>query len=139
MSDDSNPLLQSIRYLYEGRQSQLGMPIAEQAQFHDPLVIVHGRDRILSMFKKLNRLYPATTVERFDGVDVQSHQYELIVHYRRREASKPTAFHSRIEFTLVDGEIMTIIEDWQKPFSRSGRSERAMSQWVRRSLGRLLS
>lgn len=136
---DPEQLRQTVRFLYEGRCDGPRADLARDCEFRDPLVIVRGSDRVVSMFQKLNRMYPATSVASFAPLPGNASQYALSVQYRRKADGKATIFESEIEFLCDRGEIIQITEDWKRPMKLSGRGTHLVSRWCRGGLGRIFS
>jgi hypothetical protein len=132
-------MLQTVRLLYEGTCDNPGVTLSSRCEFHDPLVIVRGKDRVVSMFQKLNRIYPATTVASLSPLQGHTNKYDLAVHYRRQESGKATVFETEIEFIFDGGEILRITEDWKRPINLSGRGRFPVNRWCREGLGRIFS
>jgi|GEM_PF-3065588 len=136
---DLKQLEMTIRCLYEGTRGSQDVRLPDQIEFHDPVVIVRGANGVRRMFKKLNRLFPASVVHEFSLISGQSDQFSLCVHYRRHHASTPTIFRSVLQVERTDGEISKLVEHWTHPIRRPGNSTRFGSRWLRGRIGRLLS
>lgn len=136
---DCERMRQTVRFLYEGPHGQPTVPMSARCEFHDPLVMVRGKERLLSMFRKLNRIYPASSVEVFEPLTGSNGKYALSVHYRRQASAKAAVFLTEIEFTFEGEEIIQITEDWQQPFKLSGRGTSLLNRGLRVGLGRLFS
>ena len=132
-------MLQTVRFLYEGSCEQPNVALSERCEFYDPLVIVRGKNRVVSMFQKLNRIYPATSVASFLPLPESTHKYALSVHYRRQASGKATVFETEIEFVFDGEEIFQITEDWKRPIQLSGRGLHLVNRWCREGLGRIFS
>ena len=139
MNPELSDLRQTVRNLYEGPGDDSGIPLAAECAFHDPLVVVYGEKNVLAMFRKLNRMYPATSVASFAPLENSPGKYALSVHYRRRGAAKATVFQTEIEFLFAGEEIVQITEDWIRPVPLSGRGTHRVNRWLRESLGRIFS
>ena len=129
----------TTRHLYEGVHHPIDMPLSASLQFKDPLVIVSGRTRVLRMFRRLNALFPASTLKTFVPIEGQSEQFQLCTHYRRTPQSPPHVFETIMELKVVDGEITAITEHWKSPITLHGNSTNPAARFFRRGLGRLLS
>lgn len=138
-SVDAERLRQTVCHLYESNQKNPGFQLSTDCEFHDPIVIVRSAQQVSSMFSKLNRMFPASTVEIFEPVKGTAAKYELSVHYRRSTLHAPTIFYTEIEFAFHGNEIIQITEDWRRPMRLSGRGTSPMSRWFRMGLGRLMS
>ena len=95
----------TIRHLYEGQHVRRGAPLSDQVEFRDPLVVVRGERSVAAMFRKLNALFPVTTIERFEAEEDGVLRFSMSVHYRRAEGAKAKVFESTLEVEAVDGAI----------------------------------
>ena len=135
----TDALRQLVIALYEGHSLPAETRLTDDCEFRDPVVIVRGQDRVLSMFQKLNRLYPASKVESFEAQSQECLRYRLTVHYRRKLSSKPRPFETEVEFEIHRGCISKITEDWRSPFFLDGRGGGKFSRAFRTLMGRVLS
>ena len=103
------------------------------------MVLVQGQARVVRMFRRLNRLFPASRVESFTSVDDSTHQFDLCVLYRRKRDAKGRLFRTRIELTVDQGEILKIVEHWQSPVRLNGNRTHGISRLLRRGLGHILA
>ena len=131
--------LSTMRHLYEGESSPFGIEVAHDITFRDPLVVVHGRPQVISMFRRLNRLFPYSKIQRFDQIDASANDYDLLVHYRRKPTAAPRPFHTRLQLQVSDDRLVSIVEHWQSPLSFSANAGSRLTELARRGLGRLLS
>ncbi len=132
-------LIITLKRLYEGRDSEQGLPLDDNIEFRDPMVIVRGQNRVLRMFRRLNALFPATRIVECTPMDHQHRQFALCVHYGRSPQSTPKVFRTTLDIQVSDGRLTSMVEHWTQPMNLRGDSERAISTWVRSGLGRLLS
>ena len=117
----------------------MGTPIAPKVIFRDPLVVVHGQRKVIRMFRRLNRLFPASSIVSFEPIDGGRFEYELIVHYRRKPNQKERPFRTRLQFDHMDDHITAITEHWLSPVKLSAKTGSGVQEFVRKGLGRLLS
>ena len=62
---DLGPLRSTMEHLYEGEQNAIGITLSSEIEFHDPLVVVRGTPRVMTMFRRLNRLFPQSKIHTF--------------------------------------------------------------------------
>ena len=132
-------LQQTLKHLYEGVHHPLGIPLADAVIFRDPVVVVCGRPQVLRMFSRLNRLFPASSMEAFDRLDASPEAYELLMHYRRHRDSKAQLFKTRLVIEQRDGAIQSVEEHWISPIKVSAKTNSMVLKWIQRRLGRILS
>ena len=132
-------LQQTIRYLYEGGHVEPGCPLANDCVFTDPIVIVQGRAAVIKMFLRLNRLFPASKVVSWAPISFEPGVYSLLMHYRRKQTSRPKEFRTRVEITLVDGQLSQIVEHWTGAVSLKGDSQNPAFRVLRSGFGKVLS
>ena len=137
MQDDQFPA--TARYLYEGNHNYPGPLMAEKVEFHDPFVVVKGRDKVERMFRRLNQLFPATRVVVCESIGEAGDRYALCVHYRRHARCRPTVFRSVLEVVWDNGRIARLQEHWVSPLNRRGDDAGAMSSLLRRTVGRMVA
>ena len=130
---------QLVIALYEGQPLPKEPRLSDDCEFRDPVVIVRGIEQVLSMFRKLNRLYPASKVMVFEQQALEWNRFRLVVHYRRKSTSKPRPFETEIEFEFQQDRIARITEDWRSPLHLSGRGQSRLSKAFRSIAGRVLS
>ena len=133
---DLSPLRSTMEHLYEGEQNAIGITLSSEIEFHDPLVVVRGAPRVMTMFRRLNRLFPQSKIHTFRPLN-DGGLFSLCVHYRRRHTATPKVVHSEIELSIQDGQLIRMVEHWKKPVSLRG--DQGMTRWVRLGLGRVLS
>tara|TARA_B100001093_G_scaffold489532_1_gene527786 strand:+ start:240 stop:683 length:444 start_codon:yes stop_codon:yes gene_type:complete len=139
MDVDDLGLQQTIRFLYEGEHVEPGCPLANDCVFTDPIVIVEGRAAIIKMFRRLNRLFPASQVVSWTPISSEPGTYQLLMYYRRKQTSRPNEFKTRVEITVVDGQLSQIVEHWTGPVSFKGDSRNPAFRVIRGGLGKILS
>ena len=137
MTNDA--LKQLVTALYEGRPLPDEPRLTNGCEFRDPVVVVRGAERVFSMFRKLNRLYPASKVVVFEPQAPEGKRFRLVVHYRRKSTSKPRPFETEIEFEFQQDRVARITEDWRSPLHLSGRGQSLLSKAFRSIAGRVLS
>ena len=69
--------LTTMRHLYEGESSPVGIEVAHDITFRVPLMVVHGRPHVISMFRRLNRPFPYSKIQRFDQIDASANDSDL--------------------------------------------------------------
>ena len=134
---DTETLNQSLRFLYEGRQAEHPKTFNEDIVFSDPLVLVQGRIRVEEMFRKLNKIFPATELISFEAIPNEIITWQMQVHYKKRPTSTPKVFQSRVNIEFKDGLISKITEHWEKPMRLKGDGQSILSRGLRGGLGRL--
>ena len=134
---DSGKALETLKYLYEGRTKGSELPLSEDVEFRDPLVLVKDRSRVEEMFRKLNNFYPATEINVFDPIEGEPLSWTMHTHYRKTEQSDPKVFQSTLELELEDGLVRRITEHWHKPLTLRGDGSSLLSRGIRTGIGRL--
>ena len=134
---DTETLKQSLRFLYEGRQAEHPNTYSTDLVFSDPLVLVQNQARVEEMFRKLNKIFPATEIASFEASPNETSTWLMQVHYKKTPTSRPKVFKSRVNIEFNDGLISRITEHWQKPLKLSGDGRSVLSRGVRSGLGRL--
>ena len=132
-------LIDTIRHLYEGPNHPMGMPLAEDVTFRDPLVVVQGRRQVLRLFGRLNTLLPASTIHTFETLDPSAQEYLMLMHYRRRSGAPARPFKTRLHIQQDGGLIVAVAENWLAPLLWSADSGSAFIRLARRGIGRMLS
>ena len=126
-----------MRFLYEGRGQVHPENLSEDCVFSDPLVLVKGRSRVEEMFRKLNKIFPATDIVSFEPDPSAVTTWLMQVHYKKTPSSNPKVFQSRVNIEFREGLISKISEHWQKPLSLNGDGQSILSRGLRSGLGRL--
>ena len=103
------------------------------------MVIVEGRAAVLKMFRRLNRLFPASQVVSWTPIESEPRTYALLMHYRRKQPSRPKEFKTQVEITVADGRLSRIVEHWTGALRFKGNSQKAVSRLVRSGLGKVIS
>ena len=134
---DTDSLKRTMRFFYEGRNAEQPNTLAEDLVFSDPLVLVRGQLRVEDMFRKLNKIFPATEIVSFESAPNEVTLWLMQVHYKKTPTSRPKVFKSRVNIEFNDGLICRITEHWQKPFKLSGDGQSVVSRGLRSGLGRL--
>ena len=136
---DIEALRATIRHLYEGKHMDMGVQLSDSIEFHDPLVIVKNRRRVIRMFRRLNWIFPNSSVARFEPIPDSINQFSLWVHYARSTDATPTVFESTMDLLIQNGRITRIVEHWIRPLNRRGDGRSALSRLTRSSIGRILA
>ena len=129
----------TVRHLYEGTAIEPRLELEPNVEFHDPVVIVRSRPGVVAMFARLNRMFPATEVAKFEPDGDSARHFRLTVHYRRTPRAAARVFESAIEFDFVHDRISRMTEHWKKPVALSGDSSNPVLGMMRSALGRLVS
>ena len=132
-------LLATLRHLYEGAANPLGVGLCDNVTFRDPAVVVHGRPKVLNMFRRLNALFPYSEIQHLDTLDSKSDAYDLLVNYRRAPNSAAHPFRTHLHVSYQDGLIRDLTEHWQSPLRFSAEPRSPITEMVRGALGQLIS
>ena len=132
-------LLSTLRHLYEGTTQATGIPLAEDVIFRDPIILLQGRNEVIRMFRRLNKLFPASSIQKFEALDRANREYRLLTFYRRHSDAPPRAFTTRLHIEHDHHSIWKITEHWIAPIAFSAHRGSGWKELARRGLGRLLS
>ena len=134
---DGGKELETMKYLYEGRTERPEIPLSDDVEFRDPLVLVKDRSRVEEMFRKLNNFYPATQINVFEPIEGEPLSWTMHTHYRKTEQSTPKIFQSTLELEVENGYVRRITEHWHKPLPLRGDGSSLLSRGIRKGIGRL--
>ena len=130
-----------ISRLYTGVPNGAEYLLDNHVTFRDPVVIIKGRAPVLSMFKKLNRLFPAAQVMQLECIepDVQPSRWVLRVSYRPNSRTTPLQTDSFLTELMIDfspaGRVESITEHWKEPLNIRGDGKNPLLRVGRRFLG----
>ena len=133
-----------IQFLYTGVPSGTEELLDSDVVFQDPLVVVKGRDSVLSMFRKLNRMFPKAHVKYLERQQVFTTESRWVLHVSYggkniRSRNRFSTFHTElIIHTSTNGKVNEITEHWDRPFRIRGDGKYPLSNTWRRFLGRLV-
>ena len=130
-----------IFHLYAGVPNGMEHLLDTCVVFRDPVAIVKGRKPVLSMFKKLNHIFPAAQVLQIECLEqeAQHSRWTLRINYRKnghKHTLEMDPFHTEliIQFSKTD-QIKSITEHWKKPFDIRGDGQNPLLIAGRRFFG----
>ena len=130
---------QTITSLYVDPREPLGVSLAPNLVFHDPLIIVPGRRKVVSMFRRLNRLFPNASLEHFEPLDESNKRIKMGVRYTQRMLGSNRPFCTVLELEIAAHGIVRITEHWSAPFARTAQAHSPFARIARLGLGRLVT
>lgn len=107
-------------------------------EFIDPLVRVHAAPPTLRMFRRLNALFPHTTIMKLLPLSQVGQQtvFDFEVVYKRHPSHKGQMMRSTLTVIGNGQEVTHIKEDWRVPLTLSAEALTLLHP-IRRVLGRL--
>ena len=133
------PLLPILRHLYEGRDLEHPEHIDEALVFQDPVVIVEGRAKVQTMFRRLNTLFPhAKIIDLTPSASSRNH-FELTVAYRRTTTARTRPFKTQLHCHFIANRLTELTEHWYAPMKLPGGKNAILGRAVRRVAGKVLS
>lgn len=123
-----------ISHLYTGTPNEAEYLLDNHVTFRDPVVIIKGRAQVLSMFNKLNRLFPRAQVLQLECLEaeVQPSRWILRINYQPNRPKTPLHTDSFLTELMIDfssaGRVKSITEHWKEPLNIRGDGK---SPWLR--------
>ena len=130
---------QTVKGLYEGPQKSMGVKLAPNLTFQDPLIIVSGRRKVMTMFRRLNRLFPNASLEHFEPLDESNRRIKMGVRYTQQMVGSNRPFWTVLELKIAAHGIVKITEHWSAPSSLTAAARSPMARIARLGLGRLVT
>ena len=137
-SEQIHPL---VHLLYLGTKNGREKILVEHVLFRDPVAIVKGQSAVLSMFRKLNRLFSHAEIISCSPISDEEGEsrWHLIIDYKGSESIEKArfgVFHTELILDYdTDGQIHRITEHWLKPLNMRGHGQNKIVLAVRRLIG----
>ena len=114
-----------ISQLYTGVPNGAEYLLDNHVTFRDPVVIIKGRTPVLSMFKKLNRLFPAAQVMQLECIDqIAPSRWILRVRYQpnNRKTFQTDSFLTELMIDFSSGgQVESITERGKSLLTLEGK------------------
>ena len=132
-------ILPILKHLYEGKELKHLEVLHDGLVFQDPAVIVEGRAKVQTMFRRLNSLFPHTEIIELKQRDTNPTSFDLTVTYRRRSVGRTRPFKTQLHCHFSGNRLKRLTEHWYGPMKLSGGKNALLGTTLRRITGRLTS